>query len=80
MAWACITHTRHVAADAKDVGSVLGHESKQLTIDRYVRAGDWRFDFRGREQLECQRAVSLRERKAKICARALLNTFETTYP
>src|SRR6266550_2677213 len=63
--WVCVADARHVAVDAKDVCPVLGHESKQRPVGRYVRARDWRFDFRRRDQFERQRPASLLEWKAK---------------
>ena len=65
MVWVCVVGARHVTVDAKDVGPVLGHESKQSPIGPYVCGRDWRFDFRRRDQFERQRPVSLLERKAE---------------
>src|SRR6266567_8968441 len=63
---------RHVAVDAKDAGAVLRHQAKQPPVVGYVRARDWRFDFRRRDEFERQRLVSLLEGKAKnLCSRLI---------
>jgi hypothetical protein len=77
--WVCVDDARHVAVDAKYVGAVLRYEAKQRPVGGNVRARDWRFDFRRRDEFERQRLVSLLEGKAEnLRARALSNIFEMT--
>src|SRR5512132_935604 len=65
MVWVCLDDARHVAVDAKDVGTVFRYEAKQRSVGGYVRTCDWRFDFRRRDEFERQRPLSLLERKAE---------------
>ena len=63
--WLDVGDTRHVAVNSKDVGAGLRNETKQFSVHGNVRAGDWRFDFRRRNQFERERLLRLLERKTE---------------
>ena len=52
MVWLDLVDARHIAVDSKDIGAGFRHEAKQVSVGGNIRARDWRFDFRRRNEFE----------------------------
>src|SRR4029077_4791240 len=60
-----LVNMRDVAVDSIDIGAVLRHQAKQISVGGNIRTRHWRFDFRRRNEFENSRLGRVLEGKTE---------------